>query len=144
MLLRSNFARFLASLRRCRADATRGKWQYRWRCFRTALTRPHNGEPNDDNMDRNFTSATTTFFRNPRVKIREPQTIGPADDGEERELSNEGILEEARETVLILARIVIVSSVVTTLIAAYLITRLTHTNLFPTALRRGKHKRSYL
>ncbi|KAL6447010.1 hypothetical protein ACFW04_001402 [Cataglyphis niger] len=137
MLLRSNFARFLASLRRCRADAKRGKWQYRWRCFRTAFTRSHNDESNVDNMDRSFTSATTTFSRNPRVKIREPQTIGPADDGEESELSNKGILEEARETVLILARIVIVSSVVTTLIAAYLITRLTHTNLFPTALRRG-------
>lgn len=140
MSLRSNFARFLASLRRCRADATRGKWQYRWRCFRTALTRPRNGDLNDDNIDRSFTSATTTFSRSPRVKIREPQTIGPADDEDEGELRNGSVLEEARETVLILARIVIVSSVVTTLIAAYLITRLTHTNLFPTALRRGKRK----
>ncbi|EFN69018.1 Uncharacterized aarF domain-containing protein kinase 2 [Camponotus floridanus] len=48
-----------------------------------------------------------------------------------------GFLEDARETVLILARIVIVSSVVTTMIAAYLITRLTHARLFPGALRAG-------
>ncbi|KAM0729486.1 putative aarF domain-containing protein kinase 2 [Formica fusca] len=136
MSLRSNFARFLASLRRCRADVARGKWEYRRRCFRTALTRLRNGDLDDAN-DRNFASATTTLSRNPRIKIREPQTIGSADEGDDGERKSGVFLEELRETVLILARIVIVSSVVTTLIAAYLITRLTHANLFPTALRTG-------
>lgn len=143
MLLRPNLARFLASLRRCRsADAARRRWQFRRRRFHQTLTCPRNRNLDDVRTDRGLASATTALSRNPRVQIREPQTIGYVDDEEERR--NGGFLEDARETVLILVRIVIVSSVVTILVAAYLITRLTHVNLFPAVLRTGKCKRSYL
>ncbi|CAL1687399.1 unnamed protein product [Lasius platythorax] len=136
MLLRPNLARFLASLRRCRsADAARGRWQFRRRRFHQTLTRPGNRDLDDVRTDRGLASATTALSRNPRVQIREPQTIGSVDDEEERR--NGGFLENARETVLILVRIVVVSSVVTILVAAYLITRLTRVNLFPAVLRTG-------
>ncbi|XP_072749446.1 uncharacterized aarF domain-containing protein kinase 2 [Anoplolepis gracilipes] len=138
MSLRPNFARFLASLRRCRADAAWRKWQNRHRCFNSTLTRPRNNDLDDAETDRSLAS-TTALSRNPRAHIREPQTIGPMDDdrNDKEERKNRGFLEDVRETVLILARIVIVSSVVTTLITAYLITRLTHASLFSTTLRRG-------
>ncbi|EFN88692.1 Uncharacterized aarF domain-containing protein kinase 2 [Harpegnathos saltator] len=42
-----------------------------------------------------------------------------------------------REAILILTRIMVISSVISTLLAAYLITRLTHATLFPTILRKG-------
>lgn len=141
MSLRSNFARLFASLRRYRADAACRKWQWnRRRCFHPVLTRPCSGSLDESWTDSSLVSATTALSRNPRVRIREPQTIGPIDEEEEEEWMNRGFLEDVRETVLILARIVIVSSVVTTLIAAYLITRLTHTRLFPGALRSGERK----
>lgn len=140
---RPNFARLLASLR-CRADVARRKWQWsRRRCFHLALTRPCHRSLDDSWTDRSLVSASAALSRNPRVRIRELQTIGLVNDEKEEEWMNRGFLEDARETVLILARIVIVSSVVTTLIAAYLITRLTHARLFPGALRAGEREIFY-
>lgn len=59
------------------------------------------------------------------------------DEGQEGRL---GILGDARETILILARIAIIGSVIVILLAAYLITRLTHSSLFPAILRRGERE----
>jgi len=65
--------------------------------------------------------------------------VGPVDDEEKEEEERKGgFLADARETILVLARIAIVTSVITTLLAAYLITRLTHASSFPTILREGK------
>ncbi|XP_014489555.1 PREDICTED: uncharacterized aarF domain-containing protein kinase 2-like [Dinoponera quadriceps] len=56
---------------------------------------------------------------------------------EETEETERGFLRDALEAILILARIAVISSIVSTLLAAYLITRLTHATWFPTILRRG-------
>lgn len=92
------------------------------------------------NIEKTSNLSSTALFRGQRIKIpREPQSA-PAEKVEEEEQKEgvEDFLEDTRKTILMLARIVIVSSVITTLAAAYLITRLTHTSLFPIILRRGK------
>ncbi|XP_020293589.1 uncharacterized aarF domain-containing protein kinase 2-like isoform X2 [Pseudomyrmex gracilis] len=73
------------------------------------------------------------------VRIREPQSratvVGNLID--DNDGHREGFLAGVRETILIFARIVVVSSVIATLVAAYLITRLTHANQFPLILCKG-------
>lgn len=138
MLRRPNLARFLASLR-CRGeDIARRRLRYHPRgcCFHPSLVKRSRGEyPNEWN---NRDLASTTLSRNPRAQIREPQSVGPIDDGKEEEMEQRGsFLIDAREMILMLARIAIVTSVITTLLAAYLITRLTHTSSFPIILRKG-------
>ncbi|XP_071649990.1 uncharacterized aarF domain-containing protein kinase 2 [Temnothorax longispinosus] len=138
MSLRLNLARLFASLRRRSDDVARWRSRYRPRGCRfhpPPVTRCANENPNQW-TNRNF--ASTVLSRNPRAKIREPQTVGPIDDEEkEEEKQKGGFLADARETVLVLARIAIVTSVITTLLAAYLITRFTYTNSFPIILRKG-------
>lgn len=84
--------------------------------------------------NRNF--ASTTLSRNPRAHIREPQTVS-IEQEEEEELQRDDFFVDAREMILVLARVAIVTSVITTLLAAYLITHLTHANSFPNILRKG-------
>ncbi|XP_018405692.1 PREDICTED: uncharacterized aarF domain-containing protein kinase 2-like [Cyphomyrmex costatus] len=60
----------------------------------------------------------------------------PIDDDEEEEQKS-GFLVDAQEMILVLTRITIVTTVITILLVAYLITRLTHASLFPTILRKG-------
>lgn len=137
MSLRANLARLLASLR---DDVARGRSCYRPRGRRlrpSSVTRC-GGEYRNRWIDRDL--ASTALSRNPRAHIREPQTAGPVDDDEEKkeEERKDGFLADARETILVLARIAIVTSVISTLLVAYLITRLTHASSFPTILREGK------
>lgn len=135
VMSRSNFAWLLASLRRRSRYRPRGR-----RLHPPAMTRCRDEYPNPQWSNRNL--ASTALSRNPRAQIREPQTVGSIDDQEQEEEEEEeerksGFLVDARETSLVLARLAIVTSVITTLLAAYLITRLTHTNAFPTILRKG-------
>ncbi|KYQ47259.1 putative aarF domain-containing protein kinase 2 [Trachymyrmex zeteki] len=61
----------------------------------------------------------------------------PINEEKEEEGQKNGFLVDAQEMILVLARIAIVSTVITILLVAYLITRLTHASLFPIILRKG-------
>lgn len=144
MSLRPNLARLLASLRR-RGDDIRHRWRSRYRPrraspphrFHSPLTHCDGECPNQWTNQRNL--ASTTLSRNSRAQIREPQTLDFVDDEEKSEEARKcGILADLQETMHMLARIVIITSVITTLLTAYLITRLTHTSSFPIILRKGK------
>lgn len=79
------------------------------------------------------------FSCGPRViRIREPQSVTVVGNVIDNDGHDESFLTGVREIISIFARIVIVSSIITTLIAAYLITRLTHANQFPLILCKGK------
>ncbi|XP_018378366.1 PREDICTED: uncharacterized aarF domain-containing protein kinase 2 isoform X2 [Trachymyrmex cornetzi] len=69
--------------------------------------------------------------------IRELQTVWPTYKEKEEEEQKNGFLADAQEMILVLVRIAVVGTIITTLLVAYLITRLTHVSLFPTILRKG-------
>ncbi|XP_032684506.1 uncharacterized aarF domain-containing protein kinase 2-like isoform X2 [Odontomachus brunneus] len=75
--------------------------------------------------------ASTLSRVQPAVKI-EVNALWPIEREETEEI---GL--DAREAILILARIMVISSVISTLLAAYLITRLTHATSFSTILRKA-------
>ncbi|XP_011685452.1 PREDICTED: uncharacterized aarF domain-containing protein kinase 2-like isoform X2 [Wasmannia auropunctata] len=138
MSLRPNLAWLLANLRRYSNDIAlwRSRYRYRGRRFHSsAMTRCRDEYPNQwyPNL------PSTALSRNPRAQIREPQTMGPINDEEKEEDKKEqkGFFVDAQETILVLTRITIVTSIIITLLAAYLITRLTHTSLFLVILRKG-------
>lgn len=138
MSLRPNLARLFASLRRSCEDITRRRSRYRsrGRCFHPSPVKRSCSEYSNEWTNRDL--ASTTLSRNPRAQIREPQLVGPIEDEREKEMERKGgFLIDAREMILVLARIAIVTSVITILLAAYLITRLTHTSSFPIILRKG-------
>ncbi|KYM83507.1 putative aarF domain-containing protein kinase 2 [Atta colombica] len=56
---------------------------------------------------------------------------------ENEEKQKNGFLVDAQEMILVLARIAIISTVITILLITYLITRLTYANLFPIILQKG-------
>lgn len=138
MLLRPKLARLLASLRRRGDNIARWRLYYhpRGRRFHPPAKMRYDDEYHKQWNNRNF--ASTVLPRKPRAHIREPQSVGPVDNEEkEQKVRKSGFLANARETIFVLARIAIITSVITTLLAAYLITRLTHTSSFPTILRKG-------
>jgi len=59
------------------------------------------------------------------------------EEKEKEEERKDGFFVDARETVLMLMRIAIVTSIIITLLAAYLIMRMTHASSFPIILRKG-------
>lgn len=134
MSLGSNFTRFFTLaklLRRYRDKISRKKWYYQ--NYSHPLIR-HYYDHNIERTKRNLLS--TALCRSPRMRIpREPQSRTPIEKEDEQK---EGFMESTRKAILMLARIMIVSSVITTLVVAYLITRLTHTNMFPIILQKGK------
>lgn len=131
--LRSNFVRFLRL-------SLRGKSPYRIRArFHSPITRRADFHLRLG-IERNLASSAT-FYRASPLNIREGRTarlINVSDD--ERKVDQP--LEYTRRMIAILVRLVIVSSVIITLIAAYLITRLqiTRATLFPNILRKGKRE----
>lgn len=129
MSLRPKLARLLASLRRRGGDGV----AHRCRC------RPaHRPRRDGEHLDRWTDLAPTTLSRNARAQIREPQTANFDSDDEERsEKRKGGFLADLQETMRVLARIAIITSVIASLLAAYLITRLTHPTSFPVLLRKG-------
>lgn len=141
MSLRPNLARFLASLCR-RGDDIPYRWRSRLRRRRlrppwSPMTHGDSEYSNQWTTNRNF--ASTIVSRNSRAHIREPQTLDFVDDDEKSEEKRKGgFLADLQETIHVLARIAIITSVITTLLAAYLITRLTHAGSFPIILRKGK------
>ncbi|XP_067204019.1 uncharacterized aarF domain-containing protein kinase 2-like isoform X2 [Linepithema humile] len=137
MSLGSNFTRFftLAKLLRryCDKIVRRRKWYQNY--SHPLIKRYRDNDFDIKRTSRNLSS--NALFRGPRIKIpREPQSGTPIDKIDEDE-QEEGFLECTQRAILILAKIVVVSSVITTLVAAYLITRVTHTNVFPIILQRG-------
>ncbi|XP_032684508.1 uncharacterized aarF domain-containing protein kinase 2-like isoform X4 [Odontomachus brunneus] len=82
--------------------------------------------------------ASTLSRVQPAVKI-EVNALWPIEREETEEigLEEKDFLQDAREAILILARIMVISSVISTLLAAYLITRLTHATSFSTILRKA-------
>ncbi|XP_018349868.1 PREDICTED: uncharacterized aarF domain-containing protein kinase 2 isoform X1 [Trachymyrmex septentrionalis] len=108
-------------------------YRLRGRQFHLPLTRCRGEYPNQWT---NYNLASTALSCKPRAQIRELQTMWPTYKEKEGEQKN-GFLVDAQEMILILARIAIVSTVITILLVAYLITRLTCANFFPTILRKG-------
>lgn len=81
-----------------------------------------------------FTLTLSRVQPDVKIEVNAPWPI----EREEMEEVEKGFLQDAREAILIMVRIMVVGSVISTLLATYLITRLTHATLFPTILRRGE------
>jgi len=136
MLLRMNLTRLLTSLRHRSDDIARRRSRYHLRGCRfhqPLITYCYCKYPN---LWTNHNLASTTFSRNPRAQIRESQTMGSIDEEKEEE-RKDGFLVDAQETILMLMRIAIVTSIIITLLTAYLIMRMTHASSFPIILRKG-------
>lgn len=132
MSLRINFASFLKSigLLRYRNNISRRKWHQGWSRVHPLIKR--NG--NLVFTQRTARQVVSTFSHNFDIK-NETQTVKYIDNIKEGSFS-----EDALKTALILVRILIIGSIITIVFAAYLITRLTCTNLFPTILRKGNYR----
>jgi len=134
-IITSNLMRLFTSL--CRySEITCRRLYYRprGRHFHPSPTRCR-GEYSNQWINHNL--ASTALFCKPRAQIRELQTMWPIYKENEEEQKN-GFLIDAQEMILVLARIAIISTVITILLITYLITRLTYANLFPTILQKGK------
>jgi len=134
-----NLVRLLANLRLRGDDIARRRSRYHSRGCRfhqPLITYCYCKYPN---QWINHNLASTTFSRNPRAQIRELQTMGSINEEkeEEEEERKDGFLVDAQETILLLMRIAIVTSIIITLLAAYLIMRMTHASSFPIILRKG-------
>jgi len=135
MSRRMNLARLLTSLRHRGNDIARRRSHLRGCRFHQPLTTYcYCKYPNQWT---NHNLVSTAFSRNPRAQIRESQTMGSIDEEKEEEERKDGFLVDARETILMLMRIGIVTSIIITLLAAYLIMRMTHASSFPIILRKG-------
>ncbi|XP_011631396.1 uncharacterized aarF domain-containing protein kinase 2-like [Pogonomyrmex barbatus] len=136
MSLRPNLARLIANIRRCGDNVLarrRSRYRRRENCSHPPPVKRSSEYLNERT---NHDLASTVLSRNPRAQIREPQTIGSIGDDEE-DVQKGGFLVEARETILVITRIAVVITVINILLIVYLITRLTHTSLFPPILRKG-------
>lgn len=136
MSLRPNLARLIANIRRCGDNVLarrRSRYRRRENCFHPPPVKRSREYLNEWT---NYNLASAALSRHPRAQIREPQTIGPIGD-DDKNVQKGGFLVETRETILVIARIAVVISVINILLIVYLITRLTHTSLFPPILRKG-------
>ncbi|KAL0113006.1 hypothetical protein PUN28_012324 [Cardiocondyla obscurior] len=126
-----NLKRFLTGLRR-------HQWRHRsGRGHRSHPKTTHYEHPNRPGVIKyNFVSVLVGY--NLGARIRKPRTVKVVCKKEEGVEQREGgFLAEARDTMLVLARLATVAWVITGLLAMYLITRLTHPSSFPTVLRKG-------